>query len=60
LQELTGATGLEPATSGVTGVTKRFSGLHLAAELAKKCGFDQVLEMFTDARLSSGFAGSFP
>src|SRR6266536_4880330 len=37
-----GSDGLEPATSGVTGVPKRFSGLRLAAESARSCGFRQV------------------
>ncbi len=38
----TGATGLEPATSGVTVCPNRFSGFRLAAEPARSCGFRQV------------------
>jgi hypothetical protein len=42
LQVFYGATGLEPATSGVTGVSIRFSGLRVAAESARSHGFRQV------------------
>jgi hypothetical protein len=39
---LTGATGLEPASSGVTGVPKRFQRVAPSHRSARSCGFRQV------------------
>jgi hypothetical protein len=49
----------EPATSGVTGVTEAFQRASLAAELAEKCGFEQVLVVYAEARFSPDFTWRF-